>query len=239
MNPEQLKEMQEIDWWHNMELDGVMTNGRDYTQEKLKLIQMPERLDGKTVIDIGAWDGFFSFEAERRGAKVLAIDTLVWQRNKLWDPKQNKKIPHSGKRGFEFARKILNSKVEDKEIEIMDLLVELQKGHIGQSDLVLCLGLLYHMEDPFGMCKIMYDICKEDGMMILETHLDCEVEGMMGKPMMRFYPNKEQNNDPGTWWGPNPQCVEAMLKAAGFKEVKLILQNNHRGVFHVWKKKLE
>lgn len=240
MNPEQLKEMQEITWFHTMELDGVMTKGIDNTQVKLKFIQMPKDLTGKTVIDVGAWDGFYSFEAERRGAEVLAIDTVKWKEGlTLVGDKigftEDKEIFHTGKRGFNFAHKILNSKVKSEEIEVMDLKVHRGDKRFKGFDLVLCLGLLYHMKDPFGMCRVMYDITADGGMMILETHLDCEVEGVMGKPMMRFYPNKEWANDPTTWWGPNPKCVEAMLKAAGFKEINLIRLNNHRGYFHARK----
>src|SRR6266436_2822961 len=46
---------------------------------RLRLLQIPQDLTGKTVLDIGAWDGYFSFEFERRGAKrVLAIDSYSW-----------------------------------------------------------------------------------------------------------------------------------------------------------------
>jgi len=235
MNPETLKEMQEIDWWHNMELDGVMTNGRDYTQEKLPMMYLPKDLKGKSVIDVGAWDGFFSFECERRGAKdVLAIDTITWQEGPLWAADKGREIMHTGKKGFNFAHKILKSKVDSMEIEVMDLA---KNDLIEKYDLVLCLGIMYHMEDPFGMCKVMYDLCSDDGMCIIETHMDC-IE-IKDKAVMAFYPDKQCNNDPGTWCGPNPQCVAGMLKAAGFKEVKMVFGNEqvHRGVFQAWKKK--
>jgi len=237
MNPEQLKEMNEIDWWHKINLGDVrnkpiITPGRDESELKLQTIQMPNDLTGKSVIDVGAWDGFFSFEAERRGADVLAIDTVMWKEGPTFDVQKNIEVMHTGKKGFNFAHKILNSKVRSKEIEVMDL----RKEEIGQFDLVLCLGILYHMKDPLGMCKVMYDITKEDGMCILETHMDCME---INKPIMAFYPNKECNNDPGTWWGPNPQCVEAMLRVAGFDEVKMVFSDKrtHRCVFHAWKKK--
>ena len=230
MNPEELKEMNEILWWHQMELDGVMTPGRDYTQQKLQTIQLPNNLEGKSVIDVGAWDGFFSFECERRGAEsVLAIDTITWREGPLWAADKGREIMHTGKKGFNFAHKILNSKVESREIEVMDLAVG------KQFDLVLCLGILYHMKDPFGMCKVMHDITADGGMCILETHMDClEIKD---KSIMVFYPNNECNNDPGTWFGPNPKCVIEMLKVAGFNEVKMIYCNhhNHRGVFHAFK----
>ena len=227
MNPEQLKEMNEITWWHQIYLDGVKTKGKDWSQIKLQAIQMPEDLTGKTVIDVGAWDGFFSFEAEKRGGKVLAIDTIMWKEGPSFDVQANEMVYHSGKKGFNFAKKILNSKVESKEIEVMDLSKE-----VGEFDLTLCLGILYHMEDPFGMCRRMFDITKEGGLCIIESH--CDVENV-GKPALAFYPFKECNNDPGNWFGPNPSCVIAMLKAAGFKEVKQINLSNHRGVFHAFK----
>lgn len=221
MNPEQLKEMNEIQWWHTMSLDGATTKGVDRSQEKLQAIQMPKDLKEKTVIDIGAWDGFFSFEAEKRGAIVLAIDSVMWQ--------EEHKTFTTKKRGFDFAHKILKSKVISKEEEVMDL----SKGRNGETfDLVLCLGILYHMKDPFGMCQVMHDICADDGMLILETHCDALNET---KPGMIFYPKDECNNDPDNWWGPNIKCVQDMLKVAGFKKVDLISLNNQRGIFHAWK----
>ena len=220
MNPEQLKEMNEIKWWHQIELDGVTTKGPDDSKEKLQAIQMPKDLKGKKVIDVGAWDGFFSFEAERRGAIVLAVDTVMWR--------EEHKTFTTKKRGFNFARKILNSKIKDKEVEINDL----SKKIVGEFDLVLCLGILYHMENPLGMCRKMSDICADGGMLILETHCDGLNEH---RPGMIFYPKNEWNNDSENWWGPNIKCVQDMLKVAGFKEVKLISLNNQRGIFHAFK----
>ena len=68
-------------WFHRIDLGhGVVTRGEDETQRKLATIRMPARLDGLSVLDIGAWDGFFSFEAERRGAsRVVAIDPECWR----------------------------------------------------------------------------------------------------------------------------------------------------------------
>jgi len=73
------REVASIKWYHNIDLGhGIVTPGIDNTPKKLGRLHFPERLDGKTVLDIGAWDGFFSFEAERRGAaRVLATDSYV------------------------------------------------------------------------------------------------------------------------------------------------------------------
>src|SRR5689334_19854227 len=64
-------------WWHAIDLgEGVVTPGtRAWTMETLGVTD----LTGKTVLDIGAWDGYFSFEAERLGAsRVVALDHYVW-----------------------------------------------------------------------------------------------------------------------------------------------------------------
>src|SRR5687767_7041136 len=99
------QEVESLWWYHNIDLGhGVVTPGVDNTPRKLKKLKFPESFKGKTVLDIGAFDGFFSFEAERRGAeRVLATDCLVWEGGHY----------RASKKGFELARRVLNSKVED------------------------------------------------------------------------------------------------------------------------------
>ena len=92
------------------------------------------RSKGLSVLDIGAWDGFFSFECERRGAsRVVAADYFSWH-GSGWGTKA----------GFTLARDVLGSKVEDVDIDVMDLTPE----RVGTFDLVLFLGVLYHLRHP-------------------------------------------------------------------------------------------
>ena len=74
------REVAAIEWWHTIDLGhGVVTPGVDPSAARLPQIRFPIDLTNKTVLDIGAWDGFFSFEAERRGAsRVLATDHFCW-----------------------------------------------------------------------------------------------------------------------------------------------------------------
>src|SRR5271163_4333592 len=90
-------------WHHQIELPGgVITPGRDRSAKKLEALELPP-LTGKTLLDVGAWDGYFSFAAERLGAsRVVAADTYAWRRP-------------GGKDGFEYARNALASNVEDVE----------------------------------------------------------------------------------------------------------------------------
>jgi tRNA (mo5U34)-methyltransferase len=194
-------ELKKINWFHRIDLgDGVTTPGIDDTKSKLDQIRLPADLSGKSVLDIGAWDGFFSFECERRGARrVVALDGGVWR------------VDSIGKAGFEFARKVLNSKVEDVEMEVSEISVE----RLGRFDLVLFLGVLYHLPDPISSFLKLSDVAAHD--MIIETHVDMmEID----TPAMAFYPSDECANDPSNWCGPNKAAVEAMCRLVGLRTVR-------------------
>jgi len=218
MNPERLKqEIAKYKWFHTIELGkGIVTPGIDDTPRKLKSIGMPNNLRGMTVLDIGAADGFFSFEAERRGAeKVLATDLPVGQLRGL------------GER-FALAREALGSRVEDLGIDVYDLSPE----KVGVFDVVLFLGVLYHLKHPLLGLERIFSVT--GSLLILETHVDmCDCR----TPAAAFYPGAELNNDPSNWWGPNEAAVVGMLKTVGFKEVKVFSRNlispqRGRMVFH-------
>jgi tRNA (mo5U34)-methyltransferase len=192
-----------IKWWHQIDLgNGVTTPGLDSTIERLKYLGLPADLSGKSVLDIGAWDGAFSFEAERRGAsRVLAMDEFIWA-GKGW----------ASKEGFEFARRALNSKVEDILLDVYDLGPE----KVGKFDLVLFSGVLYHLKHPFLAIERVASVCSDQ--LILSTHVDLI---NLQRPTIAFYPGTEFNNDPTNWCGPNVPALEAMLRTAGFKKVEL------------------
>jgi tRNA (mo5U34)-methyltransferase len=218
--------IEEIDWFHSIDLgNGVITPGKDDSKYKLSRLALPERFDGKSVLDIGAWDGYFSFEAEKRGAKrVLSVDSYSWS-GKGWGTKS----------GFELARSILNSNVEDREIEVYDLSPE----NVGVFDTVFFLGVFYHLRNPLRALECVSRVTKE--MLILETFVD---ELKNRRPAMAYYPGTDDNADPTSWWGPNVKCVEAMLKTVGFKKTQVVSLKKHRGfpspntgrvVIHGWK----
>lgn len=91
-----------ITWFHPIDIGGGIVTRPEWPirrrfAQRLKLLQIPRHLSGQRVLDIGAWDGFFSFECERRGGDVLAIDTYAWE--------------HYGQSGFLLAKERLNSQV--------------------------------------------------------------------------------------------------------------------------------
>jgi tRNA (mo5U34)-methyltransferase len=196
--------VREIEWFHSIELaPGLVTPGRDDTRARLDVLKLPPDLRGKTVLDIGAWDGFFSFEAERRGAeRVLAVDSFAWN-GSSW----------STKAGFEVAREALGSRVEDRELDVLDLSAE----EVGRFDVVLLLGVLYHMKHPLLALERVADVTA--GMLVLETHVDMT---WTRRPAAAFYPSHELGLDPTNWWGPNPEAVIGMLRAVGFRRVEVV-----------------
>lgn len=194
-------------WFHSIDLgNGIVTPGHGrahYWQD----YQLPERLDGKTVLDIGAWDGFFSFEAEKRGAaRVVAMD--------VWDRPENVGSLGSGRDNLDFVKQVLGSKIEPLNCDIYQIGIP-GSPIIGQFDVVLFLQVLYHLQHPMLGLTNLRLLTAPEGVAYLETWIDAE---WVQEPAMIFYPDSELANDPTNWWGPNIKCVEAMAKAAGFKE---------------------
>ena len=214
-------EVEAIRWWHRIDLgDGVVTPGQDDTFGKLPKMGMPESLAGKSVLDIGAWDGFYSFEAERRGAaRVLALDWMCWGGGEQsWGTKA----------GFDLAHRVLRSKVESRLADAMLL----DPKEIGTFDLVLYLGILYHMRHPLLALERVCGVTRE--MAIVETHALLRFR----KPMLEFYPGDELFGDPTNWFVPNAPAIEGLLKAAGFRKVVQVLgptpllTRTARGLYH-------
>lgn len=197
------REVSKISWFHTIDLGrGIVTPGLDATPNKLQAIGLPARLNGMSVLDVGAWDGFFSFEAERRGAnRVLATDHFCWN-GPGW----------GSKAGFELGRAVLGSRVEDLEIDVLDLDAAL----VGTFDLVLFLGVLYHMRHPLLALERVASVTH--GLLILETHLDLLDYAC---PAMAFYAGSELHGDHTNWCGPNVPMVIAMLETVGFTDVKV------------------
>ena len=170
-----------ITWYHQIDLGFcVVTPGADNTLARMAMIGLPPDLRGQSVLDIGAWDGAFSFEAERRGAdRVVAVDSFCWS-GEGWGTKA----------GFECARRVLGSRVEDREIEVLDL----SPDTVGVFDLVLFLGVLYHMKHPLLALERVASVCRRQ--LILWTQIDM---ANCDRPAAAFYPGTELNNDPTNW----------------------------------------
>ena len=153
---------------------------------KLNYIRLPEDLTGKTVLDIGAWDGYYSFECEKRGATVTALE---------------KEKRHGT---LVELKETFDSNIEILYMDAYDI-PSLDR----QWDLVLCMGVIYHVQDPFKLINIVYDCTKENAI------IESAIRNVGDEPLMFFYkvPNDEY---PTSWWIPNPGAVLGMMECAGF-----------------------
>jgi tRNA (mo5U34)-methyltransferase len=71
---ELLLEMGKLDWWHSIPLrPGITTPGKSHNLFVEQIMSLPDDLHGKSVLDIGAWDGGYSFLCERRGAERVVV----------------------------------------------------------------------------------------------------------------------------------------------------------------------
>jgi len=205
-------------WFHSIDLgSGVIARGAktpDYIDAECEMILGPIDLRGTSVLDVGAFNGYYSFAAKRRGAaRVLASDSWAW-RHPYFRAKET----------FDLARTALDCDVEALEIDP----TELTKA-AGVFDVVLYLGVFYHMIEPIHCTRRIAECAGR--LLIIESHLDALA---IPQPAMIFYPGAELNNDPTNWWGPNPHLIYDLMTHCGFARIFFRYHSVHgqRGVFY-------
>jgi tRNA (mo5U34)-methyltransferase len=226
-------------WFHSIDLGhGVVTPGETPPEAHaglLALMRWPD-LRGKTVLDIGAYDGFYSFEAERRGAaRVVALDHYMWSFDvadvyRYWDrcrqegvvPRPYHEVPElwrpdelPGRRGFDTAHEILGSSVE----AIVGDFTTMDLDALGTFDVVLYLGVLYHMEDPVGALRRVARVTRQQA--IVETEA-IHVAEHADRPLWEFFPTNELNHDVSNWWAPNLAALLGLCSSAGFVNAEVL-----------------
>lgn len=205
-------------WFHNMDLNGVQTAPdhflHDYPRNKFRAFEhaIPADLAGKSVLDIGCNAGFYSLEMKRRSAdRVLGID---------FDD-----------RYLDQAR--LAAEVADVEIEFRKLSVY-DLARLGERfDLVIFMGVLYHLRHPLLALDLIHEHVADDLLVFQSMQRGSDqVEPVAadydffetdhfdrpGYPKMHFIEH-QYAGDWTNWWAPNAACSEAMLRSAGFRIV--------------------
>lgn len=202
-------------WFHNLNLNGVATAPShflgDYPAVKWQRFSsaIPEDLSGKSVLDIGCNAGFYSMEMKRRGAaRVLGVDS---------DEDYLKQA--------RFAAEVNRLDIEFHQLSVYDV------GSLREKfDVVLFLGVLYHLRHPL----LALDVIREHvaGELLVFQSMqrgsheaavfdddydfwDAAAFQKQEFPKMHFIEHRYAG-DPTNWWIPNRACVEAMLRSAGF-----------------------
>jgi len=199
-------------WHHQIDLgNGITTPGEQDSQRLLEQISLPSDLSGLSVLDLGARDGFFSFECEKRGAsRVVALDYVPDDQS-----------------GFQLCKEVLGSKVQ----YVNESVYAIDSSILGSFDVVLFLGLVYHLRHPVLAIDRIYDILSLGGQMILETHvidgglvddsgnwvsissIDTRLTEMQ---IAQFYAGGELNNDISNFWAPNMTALNKIVASSGF-----------------------
>jgi tRNA (mo5U34)-methyltransferase len=199
-------------WFQKVELQpGYSSPGWDEPAvTKLPYYGLPEDLSGLRVLDIGCAEGFFSFEAERRGAReVIGIDSF----------------PDSVRR-FNIVKAARQSNANAFLLNVYDL----EPKRLGTFDLVLFYGVFYHLKHPQLALERIRSICT--GTLLFQTNT-LEDPTLADTPYARFYPHGMLSGaegelfDPTVFWLFNPTCCVAMLDHVGFKDLEIVSQHPH------------
>jgi tRNA (mo5U34)-methyltransferase len=202
-------------WFHNLVLDGIPTAPDhflgDHPAQKFQRFAgaLPADLTGKTVLDVGCNAGFYAFEMKRRGAaRVVAVDP---------DPRYLAQA--------RLAAEVLGHDVELRELDVYRV------AELGaQFDLVIFMGVLYHLRHPLLALDRLYDHAVADRL-VFQSMLrgpselapvepdypfgETAIFERPGHPAMYFV-EQRYAGDWTNWWIPNRAAMEAMLRSAGF-----------------------
>jgi tRNA (mo5U34)-methyltransferase len=195
--------MEDIQFWHQVPLgDGRTTPGMIpiYKLEQQYLFDRIAFRD-KRVLDVGCWDGYFSFMAEQRGAKqVVALD----------DPK----FRWGGMDGFEFLKEHFRSTVEFRKGTVFDL-------PVASFDVVLCYGVLYHLSDPLAAATNCFQA--SNGIVVFEGLIFKEE-----RPMLELI-DKPLDGDSSNVYRMSTGYLKSVAELNGFELVHKVQPHVHRG----------
>lgn len=194
-------------WYHRFEIfPGVVTPGVTDPTGTLPLLDLPERMDGWSVLEIGPADGYFAQALSGRGAEVTSVDYF---------PKDY--------HGFGVMERITGRPFRYIHANLYDLP---SLGLAPSYDLVLALGVLYHLPDPLRALWLLRQVTGRR--LVIETLVS---DIAPDQPVAALLPGRSCNDDPTNFWAPNPLCMTMMLREAGFIPGAQTLFGD-RGLFH-------
>ena len=230
-------------WYHTLDLgDGLITPGVYDYRETLEAFNFPTDMQGMTVLDIGSATGFFAFEFEKRGARVIStelpslnqLDRFPGQTTEQVVSKilrMNPPLALDGSAGqsgdytaeelyfyllegpFRFCHTRLNSRVE----RCYSTIYNLSSKNLGTEgfDLVFLGDVLLHTLYPLQALAAAAALCK--GTLVLAQVMP---EAPDSHPAMLYVGGEDPQEDDISWWWPNKPCFIQMLKKLGFQSVE-------------------
>jgi len=199
-----LERVNALNWVHAIDLgDGIITPAKCDWQAQKRLITRAfdcTAFQDKKVLDIGCWDGLWSFEAERRGAREVYATDYISQRHSRQE------------RTFEVARDALGSKARYfPHVSVFDIA---QLG-VKDFDIVLFCGVFYHLRDPLLALARLRQVMKDGATLIVEGDAIYNRDDVSA----RFFYHQWHNRDASNWWVPTIPCLHQWLEASFFSDV--------------------
>lgn len=196
-----LDEIKKYKFYHCIKLtENITTPGnKGYFATQQQIFENLNQVDlkNKKVLDIGCRDGLFSFYCEKKGAsEIFAID------NDLSNATTNFLVP------------FFNSKVKFKCMNVYDL----KKEEFGLFDVIIFPGVLYHLRYPFWALKIVTDLLKEGGKLIIETPI---IENYTNKAILFAPTGSDSPYEPTSCTFFNKKCIVDTLISLGYKVEKV------------------
>jgi tRNA (mo5U34)-methyltransferase len=201
-------------WFHTFALnsaEGIYAPGtaRDH---RYRMPAIPEDFRGLRVLDVGAFDGFYAFLAEARGARrVVAVDNeqyVEWVRDR-WGAEL------SGGEGFHAIKQLLSSSVEYRRLDAFEL------DRLSERfDFIFCAGILHRVEAPERLLAVMRRRLAEGGRVLLETHGVFD-QPDDGDPIHRYGPGEVYPDDEYVYWGFTDAGLDLLARRAGYAGFEL------------------
>jgi tRNA (mo5U34)-methyltransferase len=203
-------------WFHTFALngaEGIYTPGaaRDH---RYRVSTLPEDFGGMSVLDVGCFDGFYAFLAERRGAeRVVAVDN---EQYRLWVASRWG-VELQGGEGFRAVHRLLDSAVEYRTVDAFAL-----DGLEERFDLVYCFGILHRVENPLGLLRVLRGRTVEGGTVLVETY-GVGPEHRNGPAIHVSEPGEVYAHDDFVYWGFGDAGLERLARLAGFSRAESLV----------------
>jgi tRNA (mo5U34)-methyltransferase len=204
-------------WFHTFALnraEGIYTPGaaRDH---RYRVSMLPEEFAGMSVLDVGTFDGFYAFLAERRGAeRVVAVDN---EQYRLWVASRWG-VELEGGEGFRAIHRLLGSTVEYLRMDAFEL------NRLDERfDLVYCCGILHRVENPLGLLRVLHGRTVRGGMVLVETY-GVRPEQRDGPAIRVSEPGEVYARDEFVYWGFGHTGLERLARVAGFSRAESLIE---------------
>jgi tRNA (mo5U34)-methyltransferase len=199
-------------WYHTIELpNGIVTPGIFDHRKLVPHYGIPADLQGKRVLDVATFDGFWAFEFERRGADVTALDVGRISQCDLPPPMREAYLREGIDRetgvGFRLAHEALKSKVQRVECSVYDL----GPDKFGTFDFVHVGDLLLHLENPIAALRSIRSVTAGHALIV-----DC-VDLSLAPGLTRYHGGWSGF----VWWLPSLNVLGQMIVDAGFRNVSV------------------